>query len=152
MAMVHDAIYRSDDLEHIDSKKYIANLVASICQVFDRYPPVLRDIEPIFLPLEKMMRVGIVLNELCANSIKHSTFDSEEQDRVSISFTVKEGKCILQYIQDVSRHPVDINTFSNGHGIGLTLIRLSVDEMNGTLDISTDEHILSFVITFPIDD
>ncbi len=148
MAMVHDAIYRSDDLEHIDSKKYIANLVASICRAFDKSPPYLEEVQPIFLPLEKMMRVGIILNELCANTVKHGSDEHEERTGVSISFTAKEEKCTLRYTQDISKHPVDINTFSNGQGIGLSLVRLSVQEMDGKMDIVVHNDDLVFTVTF----
>ncbi len=146
MAMVHEAIYRSDDLEHIDSKKYIGHLVDTVCRSHGTHPPVALDVEILFLSLEKMMRIGIILNELCTNSVKH--LSDTENASVHIAFNLDRGQYTLVYTQTSSTAPVLPEADDRQKGIGLTLIRLSAEEMDGTFDIRLEGNTLIFTVVF----
>ena len=147
MAMVHEAIYRSDDLEHIDSKKYITHLVDTIYRLYGIYPSFTLDIHAIFLPLEKMTRVGIILNELCTNSVKH--LPDAANATIDISFHREGERYVLTYLQ-TSSSVLSLPVLDSSHtGIGLTLVRLNAEEMDGTFDIRLEENRLVFTVVFP---
>ncbi len=147
MAMVHEAIYRSDDLENIDSKKYIEHLVDMIFRSYDAHPSVTLEIETLFLSLEQMSRVGIMLNELCTNTVKH--LPDLQIAEIQIAFHLHAGKYILTYIQTSPSAPVMPAVYTQNSGIGLTLIRLNAEEMDGTLDTRIQGKTLTFTVVFP---
>ena len=147
MAMVHEAIYRSDDLEHIDSSRYIKRLVETLCRSHDSHSTVTLDVDTYFLPLEQMTRIGIILNELCTNSVKHLP-DPRNAD-IRITFRLEGGNYVLKYTQQPAATSALPLVDEAHRGIGLTLVRLSAEELDGTFDIRSSDDTLLFTVTFP---
>jgi len=147
MAMVHDALYRTDDLENVNVEAYVKNLVDLISSAYGRRIDVEVDADSFALPLEKMLKLGIVLNELFTNTIKHA--ETAEGDRlfVKISLLGGDGEATLIYIQQ-GHVPVDPELFEKSDGLGMMLVRLTVKEMDGNLEIEQNGS-LKFKITFP---
>ncbi len=146
MAMVHDALYRTDNLEKINFEKYIKNLTKLINQTYDRNMPVEVRSDNIYLPLEVMMKIGLIINELLTNSIKHATTNAKNDPTLLITLSRDQENCILTYHQQ-SKHPVDIGTLGKSNTLGMKLIRLTVKEMDGEMKTSNDSG-LKFVICF----
>ncbi len=152
MAMVHDALYRADDLEKIAVGKYIANLKVLVCTAFAKDFPVDIRTDGSVLPLEKVMRIGIILNEWCANTVKHLPSSIQEDVRITIGFACESGQCTLSYTQSGVTADIDENTLLSSKGIGMTLVRLSAEELDGTFDVTVDGARLHFTVTFPFQD
>jgi len=146
MAMVHDALYKNENLEKVRFEKYIKNLSQLVNQTYGKNLPVEVRSDDIFLPLEVMMKIGLIVNELLTNSIKHSSPDGEEEPRILIILTKEKNNCILTYHQK-SNQTVDIGSLEKGNTLGMKLIRLTVQEMDGEIDVSNDRG-LKFVICF----
>ena len=147
MAMVHDALYRTDDLENVNAEAYIKNLVELISSAYGRQIEVEVDANSFALPLEKMLKLGIVLNELFTNTIKHAEAAENERLSVKISLLGDEGEATLLYMQR-GHVPVDTEVFEKSDGLGMMLVRLTVEEMDGTVNIEQNGS-LKFKITFP---
>jgi len=72
MSLIHEYLCNSKDLIDIDLKEYIDELVKTIVQTYSI--PTLQintNIEKINIEFENMMSLGIVVNEIISNSIKH---------------------------------------------------------------------------------
>ncbi len=146
MAMVHDALYRTSDLEKINFEKYIKNLIQLVNQTYGENILVEVRSDDIYLPLEVMMKIGLIINELMTNSIKHATTNAKNNPTLLITLSRDQNNCILIYHQK-SKQPVDIGTLEKSNTLGMRLIRLTIKEMDGEIKISNGGG-LKFVICF----
>lgn len=146
MAMVHDALYKANDLEKINFEKYIKNLTQLVNQTYGRDISVEVRSDDIYLPLEVMMKIGLIINELLTNSIKYAIISDKGELRLSITLSKDQSSCVLTYHQQ-SKQTIYMNSLENSDTLGMKLIRLTVKEMDGEMKIS-NENGLKFVIHF----
>ncbi|BDY12225.1 hypothetical protein HCR_05370 [Hydrogenimonas cancrithermarum] len=147
MAMVHEALYKAADLESVEAAGYIENLIDLIQKSYGRTISTKIRADGISLPLETMLKLGMILNELYTNTLKHAHGVQSGQPEVEITLVEKEGRCQLFYRQ-VGQEKVDLRSLKKGSGLGMTLVRLSAEEMDGSLEVRTEDHVLLFDITF----
>jgi two-component sensor histidine kinase len=146
MAMVHDALYKTKNLEKIKFEKYIKNLTQLVNQTYGKNIPVEVHSDNIYLPLEVMMKIGLIINELLTNSIKHATANAKNNPTLLITLSKNQNNCILIYHQK-SKQLVDIDTLEKSNTLGMRLIRLTIKEMDGEMKISNGNG-LKFLISF----
>ena len=148
MAMVHDSLYRADDLDNVDAATYIENLTDLVGNAYGRSVPVTVESDGIVLPLEKMLKVGLIINELYTNTLKHAKEAEGDRLRVEIFFFGSDGTARMLYRQR-GHVPIGMDSLEKSDGLGMTLVHLSVEEMDGTFEVSNDENSLEFKILFP---
>ena len=146
MGMVHDTLYKSNNLEKINFKEYIINLTQLINQTYGRDISVEVRSDDIYFPLEAMMKIGLIVNELQTNSIKYAIAGDKGELKLSITLSKDQNGCDLTYHQQ-SKQVIDMNSLENSDTLGMKLIRLTVKEMDGEMKIS-NENGLKFVIHF----
>jgi PAS domain S-box-containing protein len=86
MAGVHDQLYRSGDLAHIDFDAYLFRLLdhqVANCGVPDRGIRLERNLEPLTLDIHQAIPCGLIVNELVSNAYKHA-FPREGGGRIQI--------------------------------------------------------------------
>ncbi|WP_457592092.1 sensor histidine kinase [Hydrogenimonas sp.] len=148
MAMVHDSLYKADDLDNVDAATYIENLTDLVGNAYGRSVPVTVESDGIVLPLEKMLKVGLIINELYTNTLKHAKEAEGDRLRVEIFFFGSDGTARMLYRQR-GHVPIGMDSLEKSDGLGMTLVHLSVEEMDGTFEVSNDENSLEFKILFP---
>ena len=144
MAMVHDALYRTHDLAKIKFDNYIKNLTQLVNQTYGKNIPVEVRSGEIYLPLEVMMKIGLIINELLTNTIKHATSNTNDESKLLITLSKDQNNCILTYHQQ-SKQPIDIDSLEKSNTLGMKLIRLTVKEMDGEMEISNDSGLKSVI-------
>ncbi|NQY05028.1 MAG: sensor histidine kinase [Flavobacteriaceae bacterium] len=114
MILLHQKLYQNDNLMGISSKGYIENLVSDI---FESYKltedvKVAYDIEEIMLNIDTMTPIGLIVNELVTNVIKHAFENDQAKKEVFISF-FRRNKNIQLSVKDngVGLKEEDKNTF-----------------------------------------
>ena len=145
MAMVHDAIYKAKDLESVEAESYLKNLVNLIAQSYGR--KIATEIHAnVSLPLDRMLKIGMIVNELYTNSLKHAV-ETEKSPFVLISLHRFNGQCKLRYSQTGFMH-VDPDRLIGSKGLGMTLVKLSIEEMEGRYEVASEESTLLLTFTF----
>ena len=141
IAMVHEILYKSDDLENINFKTYITKLSEHILITESNHNTVYLDIDIVFLELniESMIQFGIIINELMTNSIKYAFPD--KRGTISIHLQKHEHQYKLIY-QDNG-----IGMKKGEHGFGHNLIKMSVKQLKAQLHIGYETG-LNYEITF----
>jgi len=141
IAMVHEILYESSDLENIDFKTYISKLTTHILNTesHDENIELKLNIIKLSLSIEEMMQFGIIINELMTNSIKYA-------------FPKKKGVISITLIQE--EHCYKLTYQDNGIGIqgikqgfGSSLIEMSIQQLDGELTI-INQNGLSHEICF----
>ena len=85
MAMIHEMLYQSDDLNHINFSGYIKNLISKLFHSYSVNSHVipLINVEPVFLNIETAIPMGLIINEIVSNSLKYA-FPLGEQGKITI--------------------------------------------------------------------
>ncbi|HET8686603.1 MAG TPA: histidine kinase dimerization/phosphoacceptor domain -containing protein, partial [Methanosarcina sp.] len=81
MALVHEKLYQSEDMVSVDFADYIENLVSYLFHSYslDSNKVSLRlDVEKVFLGMDTAVPLGIIVNELVSNSLKHAFAGEKE--------------------------------------------------------------------------
>ncbi len=149
MALIHEKLYQSNDLEKIDFKEYINDLVRSLFQSYEVYGSIEPRIEvkDISLGIDYAIPCGLIVNELVTNSIKHA-FPDGKKGEIFINFRSQDGG----YIQfDVSDNGVGIPgdlDIDKTATLGLHLvILLAKNQLNGEIDLDRSSG-TRFIVKF----
>ncbi len=147
IAQIHEALYKSDDFEKIDFADYVRQLTDTIYKSYGQRLSLEIEAKHITLPLETMLNLGIIINELITNTLKHSSKNSnKEQDSLLISLDKEANTYIFTY-HEKNNHIVDLKRLQNKKTLGMKLIRLTVRQMDAELEIFQKGGLI-FLIVF----
>ncbi|MEA3522356.1 MAG: sensor histidine kinase [Campylobacterota bacterium] len=136
MAMVHEMLYKSDDLENIDFYAYmrrLCDLQLSMCSKNQNiHVTIISHKEQ--MSLEVMIQLGIIANELLTNSIKYA-FESLEGN-ITIELHPKEENYLFIYSDDGigSDNPKEL---LKSKSLGIKLIHLAARQLNGSVTLTS---------------
>jgi len=147
MSLIHEALYRSDDIARVDMAAYTRKLLDLIARTHERTFPVHLEAAEVTLPPDKALRVGTILNELVTNTFKHTPADDPNL-QIAITLMPEEDACRLTYTQTGHPDPVDAASLTRAKGLGMMLIRLSAEELGGKLVTRSEGSVLVFTIVF----
>ena len=147
MAMVHDALYRTSDLANVDAGHYFRNLARLIGDAYGKNLELEISTEGIRIPTDTMLRLGTIVNELLTNSVKYAVPGERDTVKIGIDLQKEGDRCTMHYRQYGSA-TVDTGRFETSEGLGMTLIRLTAQEMDGTFNTVKHGDVLMFVLTF----
>lgn len=138
--LVHRMLYQSQDLSHISSKDYFRDLAEAILQArTDRNLVVVLDrdgLEEHMLLIDTAIPLGLVLNELMTNSLRHA-FPGRAEGRIAISFSrLDTGDYRFRYADDGVGVPEGFD-FRGQATMGLKLIfAIGEGQMMGKVEFS----------------
>jgi two-component sensor histidine kinase len=132
MALMHEKIYRSSDLAHINIKEYIKT---EVNYLFDLYGVenieinyLLDDLE---LSMDTAIPLGLIINEMIINVIKYA-FPNGEDGKLSIILHASSNKVTLILADNGVGAPKDLDA-ENSSSLGLTVVRGLVNQINGSI-------------------
>ncbi|RXA17584.1 PAS domain S-box protein, partial [Methanosarcina sp. MSH10X1] len=95
MALVHEKLYQSEDMVSVDFADYIKNLAGYLFQSYslDSGKVSLKlDVEKVFLGMDTAVPLGIIVNELVSNSLKHAFPEGKTGGRISVCLKREENE------------------------------------------------------------
>jgi len=137
MALIHEKLYKGDELATLDVALYIEELFAELVRVNDvgekiQYRTHIDN--DLTFDLQTMVPLGLLLNELITNSFKHA-FKKRSTGHIKLAITsVKESAYDLIYTDDGVGIPLD-KIQSDGATLGTSLIESLVDQLNGRMTV-----------------
>lgn len=148
IALVHEKIYQSKDLNQIDYHDYLLKITRYL---FESYvvdtTRITLDLQAVqvSIPIDKAVPCSLIINELLSNSIKYA-FPNNQKGTIRISFSLKDETYILVF-QD---NGIGIQHSENGEQktLGLELVRGLIRQLNGSIDLDFTEG-TTYTITFP---
>ena len=135
MALVHQKLYESQDLVNINLRDFVHSLVELILKSHALPPEkvtVHQSVEGIPISIDIAMPMGIVLNELITNSIKHA-FPGDSTGEIHINIRSKDNDIQLKYGDNGTGLPggFELETSSS---LGLHLIQnISEKQLGGEI-------------------
>ena len=152
MALIHEKLYSSKNLERIDFVEYITSLTGylrdSFIQDFQRIKLTLK-LEPTQLSLDLATPCGLIINELVVNSLEHG-FGECSTGEITISFGRDRDLDYCLIVRDNGCGISDkIDLDNNTQFLGLSLVKSLVEkQLKGTWEIQQNQGCV-IKITFP---
>jgi two-component sensor histidine kinase len=140
MALLHDALYRSDNLAQIDFGPYVKSLCAQLSRSYAPRGGTVRvevQVPELHLDLERAVPCGLIISELVTNAFKHA-FPGKQTGRIVISverFASNDiGLCVVDDGIGLSKE-FDLARASS---LGLQLVERLAGQLGGTLHVHCD--------------
>jgi PAS domain S-box-containing protein len=148
MAIIHEKLYQSKDLTHINFVDYIQSLVLNLFYSYDidntQIKPILK-IEDISLNIETAVPCGLIISELISNSLKYA-FPNKMNGEIIVSLKSEKNTYQLCVCDNGIGLPEDIN-FSKIKTLGLLLVNSLTEQIDGKVTIYRDNG-TQYKITF----
>lgn len=150
--LIHERLYRKEEITEISAQDYIYDLISTVFTTFTAYHVSTEYyIADISLKSKQAVSIGLILNEIATNAIKHG-FTSEEKAVFSVE--MKKEAANSQYRLTVSNtgkpFPEEVD-LDNPHTLGLQIITTLVKQIEGTIELQKKPHTV-FTISFPIEE
>ncbi len=151
MALVHEQLYRTADLARIDFKDYIERLTGFLMSSYGSQIvmiDLILELTPVQLSVEKVVPLGLIINELVSNAIKHA-FPNVAEGEITVQMKPQPNNKICVVIKDNGIGlPADFDIHSSP-SLGLTIVITLVDQLSGTIDRLLPERGTNFEVIIP---
>jgi two-component sensor histidine kinase len=158
MALIHEELYKGKgiDTDTLDFSAYLQKLAKSLFQTYSFSSKNIRlcmDLEEnALLDLDTSVPLGIIVNELISNSLKHA-FTEKQEGEIRIKLYKEEQNNEMQsslfslIISDNGKGIPEDLEIENAESLGLQLVITLVDQLDGEIELKR-EHGTEFRIIF----
>jgi two-component system, sensor histidine kinase PdtaS len=146
MAMIHEHLYRHEDMSSIDLAEYVRDLTAHLFFSYtqSRMITCRLDLVPTKLTIEQSVPCGLLLNELITNAIKYAYPKGKGEILVRLA---AKGNCVSLTVSDQGvGMPAGLN-WETSTSLGMTLIQQLTMQLDGELEIGGPPG-ASFTVNF----
>ena len=132
VSLVHRRLYRADQLENVDAARYVDellnDLIVSIGPEWERH--LARDLQPVMLPTDRAVGLGLILTELVINVNKYAYAGAPGPLRITLA---EDGNRLRLIVADAG-----VGRSSSRKGFGSRLMDALVGQLQGTLEYEDD--------------
>ena len=140
LALVHEYLYKSKELTKINFADYINDLVNNLFIAYrvdlGRHKLIMA-FENIDFDIDTSINLGIIINELVTNSIKHAFSSRNNSENIVRIILKKESDNIDLTISDNGIGIDDKINLTNSDSLGLQLVKTLVAQLEGTINIKS---------------
>ena len=132
MALLHEALYRSERLSHVNLAGYVERLCTHLFRssgADSRRVRLVIRVEPVELDLDQAIPCGLIINELMANSLKHG-FPNGREGRITVDLSAQAGRVTLRVSDSGAGYPPGQN-FDQPATLGLQLVASLARQLGG---------------------
>jgi len=139
MALIHEKLYQSGDLSKIDFRGYARSLISRLFISYALKPEQVQlnmEIENVDLTIEEAIPIGLIINELISNSLKHA-FPNYRKGAIEVSLGVNKGEG-YDYSLIVGDNGIGLPdglNLENSATLGMLLVHSLVKQLNGVIDL-----------------
>lgn len=147
IALIYEKLYQTNNLAQINLAEYVSSLVEQLLLSYAARPESIQlavQAENLTLSVDTAVPLGIIINELVTNSLKHA-FPGESDEfngrpgEIKIEARLEpDGRLALIFADNGVGLPADID-LSTTSSLGLRLVGLLTEYMRGTVDIERGE-------------
>ena len=140
VAAVHRRLYLADGVGMIDFKSYLDDLCANIRRAVsaaEQRHVLIVEADPVDLPSWRATALGLIVNELVTNAVKHAYADGEAGP-IAVGFFAASDEHRLT-VADEGRGLPDHVDPASARGIGMRIIRTLVQQLGGTIAFTDAE-------------
>jgi PAS domain S-box-containing protein len=149
MALIHEKLYRSENLAQINFGDYLEDLVANLFVSYNLQEKSIElniVAEPIFLNIETATPCGLIINELVSNTIKHAFCDNRE-GFLKVEFYRDRDNYLNLIVSDNGVGFPEHIDFQNTNSMGFQVICTLTEQLEGTIELDRSNG-TSFLLRF----
>jgi PAS domain S-box-containing protein len=138
LALIHEYLYKTKEFTKINFANYITDIVNNLFLTYRldfKECEFLLRLDDIDFDIDTSINLGIIINELVSNSIKHAFKTSTSSKNIITIKLTKENNRISITVSDNGTGIQDKKKFLNSDSLGLQLVKTLVDQLEGTFDI-----------------
>lgn len=139
MALVHEKLYKSEDLSRINFSEYIESIANHLRRSYAmncRSVKLNLDVDDVSLDIDSAIPCGLIVNELISNCLKHAFPHGKEGD-VFLSLHSINGEIDLVVRDNGVGLPRDMD-LRKTKSLGITLVSTLVKQLKGTLEMRSE--------------
>jgi two-component sensor histidine kinase/putative methionine-R-sulfoxide reductase with GAF domain len=137
MAMVHEKLYQATDLSRIDFDQYIDSLLRHLWHSYGNQSSgvnLIKNLEPVLLPVDKAIPLGLILNELVNNALKHAYPDTHKGE-VAVTLKKDKEKGLILIVRDYGKGlPPDLD-WEKTESLGLRLLQMLSSQLSAVVEV-----------------
>lgn len=135
IAMVHEQLYKKDNLSQINLKKYISELVREVLRSHPTLTNTLikESLEDVNLDITRTIPVGLIINEIITNSLKHGFNNAKHAPEITIQLHTKDNWIHITLNDNGSGFPENIE--KNKNSLGISLMESLTEQIDGKLEL-----------------
>lgn len=147
MALIHERLYLEKDISNISLPEYTKELTQELSSSYSgkNQVEVILQQDALQINIDHAIPVGLILNELVTNSLKHAFIESG--GNITIETHVDEKNILHLRFHDTG--PGFEYEHHQGKSFGLELIEILVAQLNGTLTYNNDKG-SEYLMHFPL--
>ena len=149
MALLHETLYRSQSLAHVNFADYIESLCSHLFRSHAQKATRIRlerRLQNVSMDLDRAVLCGLIVNELVTNALKHA-FPENRSGRIAVELgTTPQEQILLKVTDDGVGLPWGMN-LRQTKTLGHQLVFMLTEKLRGTMEVTRD-HGTSFCITF----
>ena len=161
MALIHEELYRGGGFETLNFSLYIQELAENLFQTYslgDTDISLKLDLaENAFFDMDIAVPLGMIVNELVSNSLKHAFIGRDDGE---IRIELRRDESTGFECEDCESTSFILTIYDNGMGIpeleikdldslGMQLVTSLVDQLDGELELKRDNG-TEFIIRFTV--
>lgn len=136
MAMIHEKLYQDKDLSKLSFDNYLKQLIDFLVSAYKNDGnkiTVKYNVESIHLSLDISISLGLIVNELVSNSLKHA-FKLKKNGLLEVTLARSKKEIILEIKDDGNGFPPEID-FKNTESLGMQLVSNLVKQHEGKIKL-----------------
>lgn len=143
MGLVHEELYRSKSLSKINFREYLNRLVRHLFDSYSLNPGQVQlktKTEDVFFDIETTIPLGLILNELITNSLKHA-FPNNKKGELHV-FLEKSKDDKYDHTLIVRDSGVGLSKdidFQKSNSLGMVLVNTLVKQLHGVIHFDTKD-------------
>jgi PAS domain S-box-containing protein len=149
MALIHEKLYRSEDLAEINFSDYIKDMVDSMYMSYgigSHKVTLKKDVGRVALGIDDAIPCGLIVNELVSNSIKHA-FPESREGKIKVAIRMNDKDEVELTISDNGIGMPEGLDFRTTDSLGLSLVNALVKQLQGEIELNKEKG-TEFRITF----
>jgi two-component sensor histidine kinase len=148
MALIHEKLYRSEDLAGIDFGDYLRTVTHDLVGSYSiANVTVEMETETVHLPVDTAIPCGLIVNELISNALKHA-FPAGTEGKLYVKARRLSQSEVEMIVEDTGcgmPAGTDIRSISS---MGMTLVSSLTDQIGGTVALTVPQG-TRIAIRFP---
>ncbi len=147
--LVHEKLYQTDKITHLDLKEYIQDLLNSIFSYFKSHNVLIENkIEHIEIKIKQAISIGLIINEVATNAIKYGFDNNSDIKFIANMIKDNNNQYILTLANTGKPFPEYID-LDNPNTLGLRLISSLVHQLDGSIELKKKPYPV-YTIKFPM--
>jgi len=137
MALIHEKLYQSKDLSHVDFSEYVNSLTSYLSHSYlsgGKTIEISTKTQKTPLEYDTVISLGLIINELVSNSMKYA-FNGQKHGKIEISLKKEKDNLLHLYVSDNGIGFPEQIDFRNTKSLGLQLVCSLAEQIGGNVSM-----------------